>query len=96
MPKITTLSEKQSKSITSNLSLHDYGQPQPLPAFIIIKHQNNSYLYQDNMVYNQTQYKTKNRNQNQQDSDRVTHFKLEHMKMEVVIGVGDGGWWCWG
>ena len=49
------------------------------------------------MIHNQIQHKTKNQNQNQQDSDRITHFKLEYMKKEMVFGGGGswgGSWWC--
>ena len=94
MPKITKSSTKQSKSITSNLSLHNHEQPQSLHTFKFnqqLKYQNNTSLCQDNMIHNQIQHKTKNQSQNQQDSDRNTHFELEYMKKEVVFG-GGGSW----
>ena len=55
MPNITKSNTKQSKSITSNLSLHDHKQPQPLYALELnqqLKYQNNTCLYQDNMIHN--------------------------------------------
>jgi len=60
MPKITNSNTKQSKSIISNLSLHNHEQPELLHTFKLnqqLKHQNNSYFYQDYMINNQNQHK---------------------------------------
>ena len=60
MSKITKSNTKQSKSITSNLSLNNHEQPQPLHTFKFnqqLKHQNNTCLYQGDMIHNQIQHK---------------------------------------
>ena len=74
MPKITKSNTKQSKSITSNLSLHDHEQPHPLHAFKLnqqLKYQNNSDLYQDYMINKSKPTKTRIKTKNQQDRFRV-------------------------
>ena len=58
--KDQNIKAKQSKFITSNLSLHDQEQSQPLHAFKLnqqLKCQNNSDFYQDYVINNQNQHK---------------------------------------
>jgi len=60
MLNIIKSNTKQSKSITSHLSLHDHEQRQSLDAFKLnqqLKYQNNSHFYQDYMINNQNQHK---------------------------------------
>ena len=80
MLNITKSNTNQSKSIISNLSLHDHEQPQLPHTFKLhqqFKHQNNSYFYQYSMINKQNQHNQKAKPRINKIGLGFTHFVLE-------------------